>query len=132
MTHKTYGLVNGQRTEFVAALRQSSETPAALQVAMVVPLSYEDIVAVFYVVIKGGAQLSELDADYARQVLFDTLLNDSADVIEEAQLTIEETEPGTDEYALIQAIRAKVAEVFAPVNAPAPRRVRGELVGVSR
>ncbi|WP_010308314.1 hypothetical protein [Saccharopolyspora spinosa] len=55
-------------------------------------------------------------------MLFDTLFNDSAENIESNRLEMAELEPGTEEYELAQAIRARVAEIFSPVSAPAQRK----------
>ncbi|MGI8310477.1 hypothetical protein [Saccharopolyspora hattusasensis] len=123
MTKQAFGMVNGQVTEFTAAHRAFNDTPAAMQLTLTVPMSYEDIAAAYYLFINGGGLLSDLDdADWARQVLFDTLFNDSAAAIEETRLEMAELEPGTEEHELAQAIRARVAEIFAPVSAPAQRK----------
>ncbi|PKW13911.1 hypothetical protein [Saccharopolyspora spinosa] len=123
MAKQAYGMANGQVTEFTAAHRAFNDTPAAMQLTLTVPMSYEDIAAVYYLVMNGGGLLSDLDDEaWAREVLFDTLFNDSAENIESNRLEMAELEPGTEEYELAQAIRARVAEIFSPVSAPAQRK----------
>lgn len=120
---QAFGTVNGQRAEFIPVTREFNDTPAEVAVTISMPMSYEDIAAVFFLVVNGGGLLSDLDdAVYARRLLLDTLINDSAHRIEETRLEMAELEPGTDEHELAQAIRARVAEIFSPVSAPAGRK----------
>ncbi|KAA5836016.1 hypothetical protein F1721_06620 [Saccharopolyspora hirsuta] len=121
---KAFGQINGQYTEFEAAHRAFNNTPAALQVTISVPMSYEDIAAAYYTCIVLGGTLSDLDdVEYAHKLVFDTLINDTGDNIDAARRTMAEAKPGTPEYVLVQAIQARVIELFAPVSEkPSARR----------
>ncbi|MCA1194437.1 hypothetical protein [Saccharopolyspora sp. 6V] len=109
------GSIGGHGVVFQAAHRDGNDTPAAVQVSMTVPMSYEDIVAALYIVATGGMGLDELaDDDMVRRVVVETLLSEDSAFLTSVSVDLEEARSGSAEYALAQALRARVVEVFAP------------------
>ncbi|MGO1050567.1 hypothetical protein [Crossiella sp. CA198] len=117
-----FGTIGGHATHCLSGLRQQNTTRATVQVSMTYALSYEDLVAVLYVLLTGGMQLTDLAEDaLAHELVMDTLLNASPSV-EQAQVEIGEGGLNAERAEALTHARDRVAQLYGlPTTAPARR-----------
>ncbi|EHR53356.1 hypothetical protein SacmaDRAFT_5191 [Saccharomonospora marina XMU15] len=113
-------VVGGHEVDFIASHREDNDTPVAMAVTLTVPVSLEDVAAMLWIAVNGGATFEELDADYTREFVAETLLNVGGLGISDARLEMAAAKPGTGEYAIAQQVRRHAREVFG-ASVPAPR-----------
>ncbi|GAA0533692.1 hypothetical protein GCM10009533_36040 [Saccharopolyspora spinosporotrichia] len=124
-TERAQGMVGDHHATFIPTHREDNDTPIVMQVSMSVPVSLEDVEAVFWILVNGGATLEpcELgDDQYAHAMVLETFLHEGSNRIYLVRQDIEDIKPGSGDYALLLMIRRRVAELYGRPDVPAPRR----------
>ncbi|CAL99819.1 hypothetical protein A8924_0868 [Saccharopolyspora erythraea NRRL 2338] len=124
-TERAQGMVGDHHATFIPTHREDNDTPIVMQVSMSVPVSLEDIEAVFWIAVNGGMLLDERELgndQYAHEMVLETFLHEGSNRICLAREEIEDIKPGSGDYALLMMIRRRVAELYGRPGVPAPRR----------
>ncbi|WP_263254009.1 hypothetical protein [Saccharopolyspora rosea] len=129
---QAHGMVGEHHAVFHPTHREGNDTPIAMQVSMSLPMSLEDIEAVLWLAAIGGMTLDEQelgDDEYAHEIVLETFLHEGSNRVYLARQEIADLDPGTEEHALLLAVRQRVQDLYGRPGVPAQRR---ELAGVSR
>lgn len=128
------GRIAGCDVEFLVPHREANRSQVVLRAEMTVPLSVEDIIAVLWEQVEWGLKPSDLDnAEFARQVVFESLLSSGIEAVMRAQETIRAMTPDHADYQALTELRARVSTLFGAAVPPqrgSVGRARRDLVEV--
>jgi hypothetical protein len=122
------GLLGAHATSFPSVLREGTDRHPVTAVTLTIPVSHDDVEAVFWWLIHQGVQFTEL-ADPATAVFYlcDALAHERTHTFEEARHTVGALAPGTVEHGRYLRVRALVDDLIgsrmpAQARRRAPRR----------
>lgn len=131
-TDLTAGQAGRHGVSFQAAHRDANRTPVTTSVVLTVPMSHEDIEAVFWRLLRdGGVTFAELAEDSgACWYLLDSIIGEGVASVDSYRLALAEVTPVDPDYADIVRVRRRVEELFGPH--PHRRRAGGRRAERSR
>ncbi len=128
----TVGQVGRNTVSFRAPHSDVNRTPVTTSVVLTVPMSHEDIEAVFWRLLRdGGVTFAELAEDSgACWYLLDSIIGEGVSTIESYRLALAEVTAADPEDAAVGWVRRRVEELFGPH--PCRRRAAGRRAERSR